>query len=147
MDEDIKWLLDLHADLWLPCFQRGINLSASRVLTQVELDEAVRIIEARDLLTSMTSGMFGAYGMKIYTHPSFPGTPPAQVLLLVQGHIPGRSRYDVLRGAETPPKPAPGCGRDDAWKLFSKFTHSEQNRGWLKMYGMSAPRNQSYYDY
>lgn len=38
-------------------------------------------------------------------------------------------------------------GRDDAWELFSKYTHSEKNREWLKQYGLRPSRERSSYDY
>ena len=31
--------------------------------------------------------------------------------------------------------------------MFSKYTHSERNREWLKNYNMKAPQERHYYDY
>jgi hypothetical protein len=145
-------LRQLHEDLWPSGYKSPspVDRVATRELTKAELEGVLQTIKAQGLLTNMISaGMFGAYGMEVYEHPTYPGLPPTKVLLLVEGHLPGPTRYDRLvdRLAGVPPERRPGCGRDDAWEIFSRFTHSEQNRAWLKMYGMQPPQERYYYDY
>ena len=75
-------------------------------------------------------------------------SPPLPLLAITEDHLPGPTRYEVLMGTAKPrPERKPGCGRDDAWELFSRFTHSKQNRTWLKMYKLRPPQERSHYDY
>lgn len=147
--DDIQWLKDLNRDLW-PEGQKkhnGPGMVAYRVLTTKEIQEITRIIEERRLLTYMIStSMFGGYGMEVFAHPEFPGLPPEYLLAVIEDHLPRHTRYDELTDRPIPEK-KPGRGREDAWILFSRYTHSEQNREWLKQYHMRPPQHRNYYDY
>lgn len=149
MSDDIQWLKDLHRDLWPEDKKKhnGPGMVAYRVLTTGEVQEVVRIIRERQLLTYMIStSMFGGYGMEVFAHPAYPGMPPEHLLIIIEDHLPRHTRYDELMGRSLPEKKA-GCGREDAWVLFSQFTHSDQNRVWLRHYNMRPPQDRSFYDY
>jgi hypothetical protein len=158
-DQDRAWLVALNEDLWpedeTKRTKRTIVLDASRKLLHEELDRICALIESAPLLTSMFSkGMFGGFGMLVYEHSAYPHVPPQQLLCLTEDHLPppkGPSVYEHLTGTAKPlppeKKPAPGCGTDQGWEAFSKYTHSERNREWLKNYNMKAPQERHYYDY
>ena len=144
----IEWLRDLHKDLW-PERRPRIELDAKRTLTQQEWAQVVLAIEEHRLIVEMfSSSMFGGYGVHLYIHPTYPGLPPEGVLTLVEDHLPLPTCYDHILGtAQTIPKRHPGCGRDDAWEVFTKFAHRDKNVAWLKQYGLRSNQSRSYYDY
>lgn len=170
-DDDRQWLKDLQDDLWPPqkeepddgsieaALRRAlpkkkrpvIVLEATRRLTHEELQRVCTLIENEKLLTSMFSkGMFGGHGMYVFEHEQFPGTGPEHLLTLTEDHLPDPSLYQRLDTLDAPPKKKekhPGCGTDESWELFSKYTHSDENREWLKKYKMDPPRERGYYDY
>ena len=84
--------------------------------------------------------------MVIYDHPPCFGVPPIKTFDLSERVLPPFDRYDRIV-SEKPPEGKPGCGQDRAWELFSRYTHSEQNRKWLEYYGMDPPRERGHYDY
>lgn len=154
MEEDLRWLRELNEKLWKPApkpigFKSPVAVQAQRHIDQEDLDRVFRCIEEHKLVTSMfSSNMFGGYGMTVYAPPVFPGTPLEEVFWMIEENLPLPTRHDHINGTVKPvPKKVPGSGRDDAWELFSKHTHSEQNRAWLKLYGMDPPRERSGYDY
>lgn len=165
-DADRQWLLDLNLELWPKKDQRskGEVLRDTifpeartapepkvprEMLTHEELERVLSLVRGCKLLTSMfSSSMFGGYGMSVFDHEPFPGTGPTFLLALSEEHLPPPTRLERAAGGTTrPSKKTPGCGRDEAWKLFSPFTHSAQNREWLKSYKMDPPRERGYYDY
>ena len=149
-DGDLAWLKELHQRLWPPHHKsNGIVLEAYRQLTHEELERVLGLIETHTLLTSMVSiGMFGGFGMRVYEDPPAFGMPPEQVLFLHEGHLPPPTRLQRALGDAPEPKPrVPGCGKPEAWDLFSRYTHSEKNRKALAYFKMDPPREQSYYDY
>lgn len=82
-----------------------------------------------------TSNMFGGYGLLVYGPPIFPDAPLEVIFSVIEDNLP------------TVCERIPGCGRDDAWEMFSRFTHSEQNRAWLKQFRLPEPKDRVYYDY
>ena len=161
VDDDIAWLKKLQEDLWPPeppppPRARGnpyagmkIELDAKRTLTKKEFERVLGCIKKHKLVANMFStSMFGGYGMKLYEHEPYPGTGAQFLVTIIEGHLPVPTRYDRIAGnVKEKPKKHPGCGREDAWKVFSKYTHTKQNRAWLKQYGLPEPHDQSYYDY
>jgi hypothetical protein len=159
-DEERAWLTALHQELWPPksVNRNRIVLQAERTLLHDEQDRIVMCITDFKLVTSMASkGMFGGYALELYDHEQYPGTGSEHLLTITEDHLPGPKppvwcqHLDTL---ETPPKKVtapkkkqPGCGTDEAWEFFSRFTHSPQNREWLKKYHLPAPRERTYYDY
>jgi len=165
-DEDRAWLKTLHLDLWPEPDRRTKGEKVrdhffpesrktpepkppKELLTQEELDRILDLVREHKLLTSMfSSNMFGGYGMHVYEHEPYPGTGPSKLIAITEDHLPPPTRLERAVGdGEKRPKKHPGCGRDDAWEMFSPFTHSEQNREWLKSYKMEPPRDRTYYDY
>lgn len=119
----------------------GIKLKAVRKLTAKEVQVIFEVIEHCNLLTSMFSAnMFGGYGINVYDHESYPGTGPTHLLTITEFDLPPEMNAKDGQAAM-------GSGSEDAWNLFSKYTHSDQNRAWLKMYKMSEPQERYYYDY
>ena len=162
MDDDIAWLKKLQDDLWPPepppprptrsnpYAGMKIKLEARRTLSKEELDRALACIPKHKLIAEMFStNMFGGYGMRLYEHEPYPDTGAQFLIALIEDHLPVATRYDHISGnlPKKPERRGQGCGREDAWELFSKFTHSEQNREWVKKYGLDEPKYQSYYDY
>jgi hypothetical protein len=147
-EEDIEWLRALDADLWPPDHKNEIvALKASRMITKQELDRVLGSVEEHRLVTEMVmTNMFGGYGMRVYDNPAAPGVPLVPVLLLIEGHLPLNTRWSLLDGQPAATK-VPGSGRDEAWTLFSRYTHSEQNQAWLKLFGLKPSRSRSHYDY
>jgi len=149
-ETDLEWMRELHARLWP---KHGDNCSLDwkpeGELPQLDFDRVLKVIKTHRLLTQMfPSKMFGGYGMRIYEHPIFPGLPPTKLLSITEDHIPGPTQYDHLTGEAKPlPKRKPGEGRTDAWETFSQFTHTEQNRRWLRGYGMTDSSPRADYDY
>ena len=141
MDEEaaIQWLRDLDASLWPPGHKNGVVCyEASREATQEEIDTVCICIEEYRLVTEMHStNMFGGYGMMVYDNPAAPGVPLVPVLFLIENHLPKGSN-------STKPQ---GCGRDDAWELFSRYTHTDQNKEWTKTFRLKPSRERSHYDY
>jgi len=165
-DADRQWLIALNLELWpekdkrtkgeilrdniFPEARTAPEPKVPReMLTHEELERVLNLVQECKLLTSMfSSNMFGGYGMKVYEHEPFPGTGPVLLLAIAEDHLPPPTRLErAAGGARKPKKKVPGCGRDDAWELFSPITHSDQNREWLKGYKMDPPRERGYYDY
>lgn len=138
VDEEREWLRAVHNRLW-PAQVGSLRPRRDpppKQLSQTELEGILGVIQERSLITSMfCSGMFGGYGMNVYEHEPFPGAGPLLLLALAENHLPGTC---VKR---------PGEGRDDAWEIFSRFTHSEKNAQWLQSYRMDPPRSRTFYDY
>lgn len=162
--DDIEWLRKLQNDLWpskpkpeRSLFNRRsdgdditIKLEAKRTLTKEEFERVLGSIEKHKLIAEMFStSMFGGYGMKLYDHELYPGTGAQFLVSLIEDHLPVATRYDHISGnlPEEPKRRGQGCGREDAWKVFSKFTHAEQNVEWLTKYRLQPSQYQSYYDY
>ena len=151
-DDPLKWLRDLDFELWTTENSFTMNMTHKthkvvRTLTKAELHRILACIEEECLLTEMCSDtMFGGYCMTVYDHPPCFGVPPIKTFDLSERLLPLFDRYDRI-GGELPPEKNPGCGTDRAWELFSRYTHSEQNRKWLEYYGMEPPRERRYYDY
>lgn len=159
-DEDRTWLKQLDAELW-PAPKTDadrdrltIVLQAERLLGHGEVERIFAIVETAPLVTEMFSkGMFGGYGIALMEHELYPHTGPTRLLSIIEDHLPppkGPTVYDHLLGTAKPtlkPKKHPGCGTDQAWELFSKYTHSPQNSEWLKQYKMRAPEERYHYDY
>jgi hypothetical protein len=152
-DEEIQWLKSLQGSLWPPkerWYDSPVSMKTFRELTFEEWGRVRELIEGRGLLTMMKSvNMFGGYGMEVYLHPVPAGAPPVKVLLIHEDNLPSPTR--IQRAASdaplTRPERVPGAGRDDAWKLFSRYTHSAHNRQWLKYYHLEPPQERSHYDY
>lgn len=140
---DISALRKLQKELWPTPHGsgNGIKVKAKRLLTVIEVKIVLDCIEQNKLLTSMFSAnMFGGYGMDIYEHENYPGTGPEFLFRITEYDLPKElnSKFNKASG---------GTGSIDAWNIFSKYTHSDQNIEWLKMYKMELPHDRSHYDY
>ena len=150
-DEERLWIKDLEKSLW-PKDRKNPNpvkLEAHRQLTHDERDRVFKDIETFGLVVEMfSSNMFGGYGIAIYEHELYPHTGPQYLLAITEDNLPPPSRLERATG-DSPKvaKKVPGSGRDDAWELFSKFTHSDQMREWVDQYKLNKPRERDYYDY
>lgn len=136
-------LRELQKELWPTPVGSGntIKIKAKRPLTADEVKIILKTIKQEKLLTEMFSAnMFGGYGMDVYEHESYPGTGPVFLLRITEYDLPKEMNSQLG-------KPSGGCGSTDAWELFSQYTHSKQNREWLKMYNYPAPQERYHYDY
>lgn len=143
--DDLEWLRQLDRELWPESRGSGAN----RTLSKEELERVFACIEKYKLVAEMYSiRMFGGYGMQLYEQEPYPGTGAQFITAITEDHLPVPTRYDHIAGnVKEKPLRRPGCGRDDAWEIFSKYTHSDVNRAWLKKYRLETPRERSYYDY
>lgn len=150
---NIDWLWALNQDLWPEDFRFGsmehLKHRARRTLSLAELQRVCQIIEEDQLITSMFSAShFGGYGMRVYEDPVFSGDRPQLNLTLTEDHMPPTETWEILTGTERDiPSKHPGRGRSDAWELFSRYTHSERNQTWLRMYGLPKSEPREHYDY
>lgn len=136
-------LRELQKELWPTPHGsgNGIKIKAKRPLTASEVKTIFNAIEQEKLLTEMFSAnMFGGYGMDVYEHESYPGTGPVFLLRITEYDLPKELNSQLG-------KPSGGSGSTDAWNLFSKYTHSAQNKEWLQMYKLPAPQERYHYDY
>lgn len=149
MGTDIEWLVGLHEELYRDEGQNRIQVVSSRRLTNQEFARVLAAIEKHKLVAEMVcTSMFGAYGMRLYEHELYPGTGARELVLINEEQLPVPTRYEHMEGTAKPiPERRSGCGRDDAWEVFSKYTHAEQNRVWLKQYKLQESKYRSYYDY
>lgn len=138
--KNIDFLQVVQKDIWVSEQKFGkLRLKEARELGKIELFYIEKIINEEKLVTQMcTSGMICGYGMVISNHPIFPGAPLEMLLYLTEKHLP----LNTWRKSTNQ-----GQGRDDSWELFSKFTHSEQNKTWLKMYNLPFSQSRESYDY
>ncbi len=150
-DVERDWLKALQGSLWPENRKKNspVKLEAHRLLTYEEKDRLFHDIETYSLVVEMfSSNMFGGYGIYVYAHELYPHTGPDFLVAITEDNLPPSSRLERVTGDAAPlPKKVPGCGRDDAWDLFSKYTHTEQMKEWVKLYKLKPPREQSYYDY
>ncbi len=170
VDDDRAWLKELEGELWPPKDEdngpllRRLDVAMGRpprpkppepreLVTREELTRIFKIVEEAPLLTALFShGYICGVGITLYEHELFPGAGPQELFHLTDDHLPrldDRSVYEVLRGA--PPKPprkhAMGDVRGDVWELFTKYTHSQRNREWLKQYKIQMRFDKHSYDY
>ncbi len=142
--DDIEYLKTLSSGLYpdLESLAQKSRIQAQRELTAEEVERVFSIIEKHKLLTSMfcANKWMGGYGIEIFEHPHYPGTPPVSLLFITE--------YDLPKELNSQYKqPTGGKGSDDAWEMFSKFTHSQENIECLKRYGMRKSESRNHYDY
>lgn len=144
VSDNLTWLRSLQTEIWSEEIEGDGSRVLLRHLTYPEVSRIKEVVEQEGLLTSMTEdSLLGGYGMRIYDHPVSPGVPPVRLFYFSERILPEYTRWDCLLDRDPPAH----LGRDDAWEMFSKYTHSDQNRKWLKMYGMKPPEPRGYYDY
>ncbi|KKN65749.1 hypothetical protein LCGC14_0478880 [marine sediment metagenome] len=136
---DRKWLKDLEEKLWKELgpdkFDRSWIVESDTHLTISQLNRIFKLIRQHKLVTSIGCGTFGlmGYTMSIYEHEVCPGTGAECLLSITDKHMPKKSERQE--------------GLNFTWKKFSQFTHSEENKEWLRKYRFEAPKQRSYYDY
>lgn len=146
---DLEWLKKLGTKLWPPeqC-EKGrittphgavqLKAEAKRRLKKKEWKRVQKAIARHELIVEMVgTNMFGGVGIQIYEHPCQPGMDHEHVLMLTQDHLPGKEE----------PGPSLGACLREAWETFSELSDTEQNRTWLKQYGLKSPRPASSFDY
>lgn len=139
--DTIEWLKWLDADIWIehpPTYNSYGSVMPYRGLTEDEKTRVLSAIDEHKLITMMGSGTFGlsGYSMSMYVHPIYPGLKPTYLLCVGHEHW-----YGMEHRRDKDPH------YNHLWELFSKHTHSEQNRQWLKTYGFDPPRDRVHYDY
>jgi len=154
---DLDWLRELQERLWPPeqaakgrAGNVQIKLEAKRELSKDEWQRVCKAIVENKLVVEMIgTNMFGGVGIRLFEHPPCFGVDEAELILTItQEHLPGPSRYDHLRGeVAEPEKHVPGSCLRRAWETFSEFSHTEQNKRWLKQYGLRESRGAESYDY
>jgi hypothetical protein len=150
-DVERDWLKALQESLWPEDRKNAspVKLEAHRLLTDEERDRLFKDIETYSLVVEMfSSNMFGGYGIHVYAHELYPHTGPDFLLAITEDNLPPRNRFERVTEDKPPArKKVPGSGQEEAWDLFSKYTHSERMKEWVKLYKLKPPREQSYYDY
>ena len=144
---DLQWLKELEAELWPEEQQKKgrietphgavqLKLEAKKRLTEEEWDRIRNVVDEEKLIVEMVgTNMFGGVGIVIYEQPCQPGMDHECVLTLTEEHLLGD--IGATGGA---------CSRE-AWGAFSELSDTEQNKAWLKQYGLRQPRPASSFDY
>lgn len=83
---------------------------------------------------------FGQIGIRIFENEQFPGIKPDCLFILSENHL----KVEDFRWVK---RPTLGAVHDEAWELFSQFTHSEDNLKRLDFSGIERPREKSYWNY
>lgn len=136
--EDSQWLRDLNLALWDSKALHGV----AREATQPEIDRIFRCVETYQLVAEMfCASMFGGCGLNLYDGQ-------VKLLSISEFHLPYR-RTLLEHLMDVPPVPdrVPGGCRDDAWNLFSKYSHSSQNQAWLKALKLNPSQDRYRYNY
>jgi hypothetical protein len=121
---DIQWLRDLNGSIWNRLYNGRVEINRS--LMPDEWQRIAGLIEELKLPCTMISTDFGFNVAIQILDPR-----DASVLLTVSpNHFPIS-------------KP----GFDEAFSIFSRFTHNPLNLELLDLYGVQRPGNKGYYDY
>jgi len=150
--DDLAWLQEFETRIWPQEGQSGGLFWDVPTITADELIRICEIIRRAELVVVLwTYGPLGGIGMSLYAHEAFPGTGPEEVFRIKDKHIPQPSRTWHERLLDAPAveveKRSAGCIRQDVWELFSRYSHTERNREWLKRYGLKMRFERTYYDY
>jgi hypothetical protein len=164
-DEDRAWIKTLDCELWppsdtIPPLVRQLEAMLGKVpevpkppeprefLTDKEVARLFKIVEDAPLLTQLFShGMICGVGISFFEHEQYPGAGPELLLGVKDKHLKlTRTAYDHIQCKPRKERVA-GNVSDEAWGLFTKYTHSEQNRAWLKMYNIEMKFEKTNYDY
>jgi len=100
-----------------------------------------------------SSGWICGVGMNVYEHPRAEGKKPSLVLSLIEDHLPPlvrRTWYEHL--LEEPSKAQDESEKKaecspEAWVYFTQFSHTPENREWLKRYRMPMGFEKFRYNY
>jgi len=155
-EADVFWMKDMNKRIWKPCapdrFGHVIYTDDGSISVE-EQDKIFRLIRECKLMTTMGCGMFGlsGYSMGVWNHPEFPGLGPEHLMTLTDGHLPAPSKEVMSRFNKGEERQAV-C--ENAWILFSQFTHSPTNLKLIELYKSESrgskiepPQARSYYDY
>lgn len=142
--EEMAWLKNLQKSLWKESstFDRYRTPLENRRLTREEYRRGVEIIRDQKLLCVMGVGVFGfGFSLTVYrvVHDEiYPGVgSEVECLVTVTNkHLPVK-----LNAYEQ------SYIKDVGWKLFSKLTHTEENKKRLREYGLPEQKDKSYYEY
>lgn len=150
--DDIAYLQALETRIW-PESGRSTNGYFWDVepLPHDELIKVCEVIERNPFVVRLwTYGNVGI-GMSLYRHEVYPGTGAEEVFRLKDEHVPedARTWHEHLLGvpAQKVESRGQGCIRQDVWDLFSRFSHTVQNREWLAKYNLEMRFEISSYDY
>jgi hypothetical protein len=83
-------------------------------------------------------GMAG-FSINVYSHPSYPDTPPLKITRISGNWLPEELRIEE--------RIAPGRRLDDGMRELSPFSHSEENAKLLTKYRLEQPHDLGYYEY
>ena len=149
--DDETWLLDLYERIW-PKERPNKHFVDVSPISQGELIQLSEIIERSDYVVQLwTYGPMFGIGLDLLRHEQYFGTGPECLFRMMDDHVPKYSRtwYERVLGEAAPEVKSrgKGCIRQDVWDLFSRFSHTEQNREWLQKYGLKMHFEPHSYDY
>jgi len=145
--DDRTWLQEFHERIWPPEYLRDVD-----PITHEELIQLCEIIERSEHVVQLYSyGPISGIGLALWQHEVYPDTGPEKFFGIIDDHIPedARTWHERLLGvpAKEIKKRGQGCIRQDVWDLFSKFSHTAQNRKWLAKYNLEMHFKIGSYDY
>jgi hypothetical protein len=146
-EDPAAWLDALWASLWQthrnqfshnPIERRGWK-SEHRRMTVEEWFTVQSLIKTQGYVCSARNACMGfGCGMTVYAEadPVYPGVPldPKVLIDITQNHLPMGPGQDRIRF-------------DDAWDVFSPFTHSDSNKAKLKANRLPEARSKGHYEY
>lgn len=144
-DVDRDWLTSLQDEIWEyahPTARNGIGWwSEVRALTSEEWSRLKTLFEENDFLFELGT-MFGfSLQLNVLECETYPGTGPSFLLMLSQKQLPKEE------GTQEAAKGGASVSWENAWNIFTKYTHSDRNAEKLKFHKREAPKEASYYMY
>jgi len=144
--EDRAWLKTLQDELhrWVPPQQpRGLGYwTEERALTSDEWSRLCGLFDEGDGLVFVLGTRHGfTLLLNVLEDSPVPEVPPERLLFIDQKQIPEEhgTTGATLGGA--------GESWQEAWKILTKWSHSDRNKQKLKFYGMESPKDETYYMY
>jgi hypothetical protein len=145
-DSDREWLLTLQAELhkWVPPQgPRGLgHWNTLRNLTESEWTRLTALLGEGYGLVFTLGTMYGfSLLLKVYEDAPIPEVGPEFLLFFEQKQIPEAhgTTEATLGGA--------GDSWKEAWKILTKWSHSDRNKQKLEFYGMEPPKDEAHYMY
>lgn len=117
-------------EVWVPSEEGVVSLEPARGLTEEEWSEILRRTQEDPLVVEMImTSMFGGVGVRLYSHPEFPGLPPSFLFTVTERMLPGQS----LKA------PSGGAASREAYQVFYDLASTAKNKAWVKDYKLRAP--------
>ena len=141
LDDDMKWMKWLQAEIWIPpAPSRGLRAPPNaptliRVLNSGEWDRVVSVIEIHKLpVTVINVNFCFGIALAVYEHSPLREVKPEFLLCVSYEQLP-KAPTDVRERWEA------------AWNIFEPLMRSCDNLEVLAFYGMEMPEDRVHYEY